>query len=162
MDVTALTIPELLKAHGAVLDELRRREIVRSANSPVSDLAEILYCRAFGWHRENNSAAGHDATDDTGVRYQIKARRLSKPKGSRQLSAIRNLPDNPFDHLAGVLFDGEFGIIRAALIPIAVVKERAKRSDHTNSWKFLLRDDVWSAPGVVDVTTRIRAVATAL
>ncbi|WP_072394243.1 hypothetical protein [Hyphomicrobium sp. CS1GBMeth3] len=163
MDVSSLTVIDLLKTYGAVLDELRRREIVRSTNNPVSDLAEHLFCTAYpSWMRENNSASGHDAVDPTGLRYQIKARRLHRNNGSRQLSAIRNLPNDPFDFLAGVLFDETFGIRRAAIIPLAVVKERAKHVEHTNSWRFLLREEIWADPGVLDVTERIRKAATSL
>ena len=39
MELDRLTVPELLTTHGAILEELRRREIVRSANNPISDLA---------------------------------------------------------------------------------------------------------------------------
>ena len=45
MELAALTVVELLHTHGAILEELRRRDIVRSANNPVSDLAELLFCR---------------------------------------------------------------------------------------------------------------------
>ncbi len=162
MNVSRLTIRELLKAHCAVMDELRRREIVRSGNNPVSDLAELVFCKSFTWNRQNNSASGHDASDAAGLRYQIKASRLATAKGSRQLSAIRNLPGDPFDQLAGVLFDRDFGVIRAALIPIGIVRLRAKRSDHTNSWKFILTDDVWDEPGVVDVTSQVSRAALSL
>jgi hypothetical protein len=65
-DVQKLTVSELLSAYGAIIDELRRRKIVRSSNSPRSDYAELLFCKAFGWSRENNSAAGHDASDNMG------------------------------------------------------------------------------------------------
>ncbi len=88
-NVQSFTVSELLSAYGAILDELRRREVVRSANSPLSDYAEVLFCRAFGWTRENNSAAGHDATDGAGTRYQVKGRRLTRHNASRQMSAIR-------------------------------------------------------------------------
>jgi hypothetical protein len=163
MEISGLSVIELLRTHCGVLDELRRREVVRSANNPVSDFAEFLFCRAYPqWTRENNSASGHDAVDPQGVRYQIKARRLHRHNKSRQLSAIRNLPARPFEYLAGVLFDESFGIYRAAIIPLAVVEERAKRSEHTNSWRFLLRDDVWDVPGVEDVTARVRQVAETL
>jgi hypothetical protein len=114
-----LTVRELLSDYGAILDELRRREIVRSSNSPLSDYAELLFCKAFAWSRENNSAAGHDATDGAGIRYQIKGRRLTRHNASRQMSAIRNLDNTPFDHLAGVLVDEAFQVIRAAIIPVA-------------------------------------------
>jgi hypothetical protein len=125
IDPAAYTVTELLAAYGAVMDELRRRDIVRSSNSPVSDYAELLFCKALGWRRENNSAAGHDATDQTRQRYQIKGRRLTRHNRSRQLSAIRRLEDNPFDVLAGVLFDETFQVVRAALIPVELVRTQS-------------------------------------
>lgn len=162
MDVKRLTTLELLRAYGAVIDELRSRNIVRSSNSPISDYAEELFCRTFRWTRENNSAAGFDASDATGVRFQIKARRIANSPGSRQLSAIRNLSADPFDHLAAVLFEPDFLVHRAALIPITLVKERVRRSAHTNSDVIHLRDDIWPQPGVIDVTAQLRATAVAV
>lgn len=162
MELTQLTPLELLRAHGAILDELRRRQIVRSTNSPISDYAEVLFCRAFSWTREGNSASGFDATDATGLRYQIKARRMTETLGSRQLSAIRNLAANPFDQLAAVLFTSDFSIHRAALIPIAVVATRVRHSSHTNSDIFRLTDDVWGITGVIDVSEQLRAVASTI
>ena len=135
---------------------------MRSANSPISDFAEVLFCRAYGWAREGNSVAGYDATDASAVRYQIKARRLATRSGSRQLSAIRNLASNPFDQLAAVLFDRDFVVYRAALVPVSVVKTRVRQPPRTNSDIFLLRDDIWTLEGVVDVTDDIRAAAHAL
>jgi hypothetical protein len=158
-DLQQLTVSELLSNYGAIVEELRRRKIVRSLNNPLSDYAEVLFCEAFGWSRENNSAAGHDAVDGAGVRYQVKGRRLTRHNASRQMSAIRNLDATPFDHLAGVLVDQDFQIIRAALVPIAVVRAKSVHVAHTNSWRFLLRDDVWNQPGVRDVTGELRTVA---
>ena len=59
---------------------------------------------------------------------------------------------------AAVLFDDEFRILRAALIPASVVRDHSKFIEHTNSHKFLLRDAIWDAPGVIDATERLRAV----
>lgn len=159
MKTEGLTVNELLSAYGAILDELRRRDIIRTSNSPLSDYAELLFCKAFGWTRENNSAAGHDAVDDTGIRYQIKGRRLTRHNAPRQMSAIRNLDKTPFDQLAGVLVDESFRVVRAALVPIAVVRAKGVHVTHTNSCKFLLRDEVWNLAGVRDVTDELRAVA---
>lgn len=153
------TVAELLAGYGAIMGELRRREIVRSANGPVSDYAELLFCETFGWKCENNSAAGYDASDRQGVRYQIKARRLTRYNSSCQLSAIRNLEKKPFDHLAGLLVDEKFQVIRAALVLVKIVRARSVHVSHTNSWKFLLRDDVWAQKGVRDVTEKLRAAA---
>jgi hypothetical protein len=48
--------------------------------------------------------------------------------------------------------------MRAALIPHAVALERASFVARTNSHRFILRDDVWNAPNVKDVTADLRAV----
>lgn len=148
--------------HVDVIDELRRRDVVRSANNPVCDLAEKLFCDALEWQQKDKSAPGHDAEDALGTRYQIKARRLNAHNASRQLSGIRSLPQDPFDQLAGILFTSDFQVHRAALIPLAVVKQLARRVDHTNSWRFMLRDDVWLVAGVQDVTDQLRAQAARL
>lgn len=161
-DARDQTVHDLLRGYGAILDELQRRQICSSANSPISDYAEGLFCSAFGWKRQKNSKAGFDAIDEDGVRYQVKARRVTPSNRSRQLSAIRRLDQNPFDVLAGVLFDEDFLVYRAALIPIALVQGSASRVEYTNSNKFHLRDAVWSWEGVEDVTDQIRAAAAAL
>lgn len=150
------SVAELLALHTAALEELRQREILRSANNPTGDLAEYYFCAAFGWAQENNSKKAFDAIGNAGVRYQIKGRRVHRRNKSRQLSAIRDLQG--FDFLAAVLFDDDYRIMRAALIPSAVVSENSTYIEHTNSHKFLLRDAVWSFPDVEDVTERLREV----
>jgi hypothetical protein len=76
----------------------------------------------------------------------------------RQLSAIRNLDDADFDFLVGVIFSLDYKIQRAALIPYLVGKECVRPDRHTNSHRFLLRDDVWQKPGVEDITEELKAV----
>ncbi|MBP2278448.1 hypothetical protein D9M73_62750 [compost metagenome] len=155
-DLNGKSIAEMLALHAAINEELRSRNVLRSANNPTGDLAEYLFCAAFGWEQEANSKKGFDAADSDGVRYQIKGRRLHRRNKSRQMSAIRST--DGFDILAGVLFNDDFCVIRAALIPASVVFERTSFVDYTKSHKFYLRDDVWDAPGVSDVTERLRAV----
>lgn len=155
MKITAPLRKRLLLLRQAS-DRARRSSYFHGCpNSPISDYAEVLFCRAFGWTRAGNSAAGFDATDDAGRRYQIEARRITDAPGARQLSAIRNLAGDPFDQLAAVLFSADFSIHRAALIPIDGVRARVRRSAHTNSDVLHLRDEVWSACGVIDVTDRL-------
>lgn len=157
MDIlTSRSISELLALHAAIMEELRTRNVLRTANNPTGDLAEYFFCAAFDWVQESNSAKAFDATDENGTRYQIKGRRIHRRNGSRQLSAIRDLEG--FDILAAVLFDDDYRILRAALIPAAVVRDHSKFIEHTNSHKFLLRDAIWEASGVSDVTERLRKV----
>ncbi|WCT76416.1 hypothetical protein [Novosphingobium humi] len=159
MKLTGLSAAELLTLHADVADELRHREITRSSNNPAGDYAEYLFCKAFGWVQADNSVKSFDATDPaTKMRYQIKSRRLTAPNTSRQLSALRNLKDQGFDYLAGLLFDRNYGIERAALIPYDQVLKLSKYGEHTNSWRFMLRDSVWLEAGVIDVSDKLRAM----
>jgi hypothetical protein len=116
--VAGASVRQLLEMHGQIMDELRDRKVVRTANAPGGDYAELLFANAFGWALAGNSASGHDAVDADGARYQIKSRRLSRPGASRQLSALRNLPDKKFDVLAGVIFESDYRVRRAALVPL--------------------------------------------
>ena len=146
-------VRDLLKLQAAAVRELNRRGVLRTFNSPTGDLAEYLFCRAFSWDRADNSQKGFDATD--GVRrFQIKGRWMHSPKTSRQLSAIRS--PEAFDALAVVLFDRDYGVLRAAVIPSSVVGPRLKRSAHTNSYRYILSDNVWDNAEVEDVTSQLR------
>jgi len=149
-----LTVAELLRLLVGIGEQLRTRGITRGENVPTGDLAEFLFCRAYGWEQAGNSEKAFDATDSEGKRYQIKGRRIHKRTSSRQLSAIRDLEG--FDILAAVLFDHYYDVSKAVLIPNEVVRRRAKHVAHDNKWNFLLTDDVWREAGVRDVTVILR------
>jgi hypothetical protein len=157
MDITHLTALQLLALHAQVADALRVRGITRTANNPTGDLAEFIFCKAFGWTQVGKSKAHIDALGPDGLRYQIKGRRITRNK-SRQLGALRDLAAGHFDFLAGVLFAEDYSVLRAAIIPHAVVIARATFQEHTNGHRFILHNDVWHAPGVRDVTAELRAV----
>ena len=157
----ASSTAELLAQYGSILSVLRDRGIVRSENSPVGDYAEYLAAHAFALTLVGSSARGYDGVDDSGVRCQVKGRRITRWNSSRQLSTIRGLDSedgDPFDLLAGILFDDQFMVTRAALVPVAIVRARATLQTHVNGWRFMLAEALWDVPGVVDVTERIRAV----
>src|SRR5579871_971370 len=100
MDLASLRSLELLALHARVADELRARGITRSSNNPTGDLAEYIFCKAFGWTQSGNSNPNIDAIGPDGNRYQIKGRRVTRYNKSRQLSAIRDLAGAHFDYLA--------------------------------------------------------------
>ena len=158
IDLSSLDPMELLSLHAHVAEELRKRGVTRTANNPTGDLAEYLFCKAFHWNQAGNSSANIDAIGPDEIRYQIKGRRVTRHNTSRQLSAIRDFEGEHFDFLAGVIFAEDYTVLRAAIIPRAVVSDRATFVQRTNSHKFLLRDDVWDAPDVRDVTAELRAV----
>lgn len=148
-------VSDLLRPYAGSAEELRRRDVLRSASNPAWDLAEYLFARAFGWTLAANSARAHDATDPEGRRDQIKGRRLVTARTSRQVSTPRAL--DGVDILAAVLFDARYRVARAALIPVGVVRDKARYGAHTNSHRFMLQDNIWKAEGVADVTAVLRA-----
>ena len=148
-----MSISDLLDLHMDAIKELRRRDVLRSENTPTGDFAEYLFCGAFGWKRADNAAKAFDAKGNDDTRYQIKARRLHRRNKARQLSPIRDL--DGFDTLAAVLFDDTYRVTRAALIPNGVVRQRSTFIPYVNGYRFLLQDEVWDVRGVCDVTDRL-------
>ncbi len=154
---------DLLALYAKIIDELIDRKVVRSSNNPVADYSEYLTARAFGLTLVANANIGFDAISADDVRYQVKARRLTSRNGSRQLGFIRGLDkeEDPFDLLLGILFNSDFTVLRAALIPIEVIRANAARVDYVNGWRFILRESVWDLPGVEDASDSIRAAVAA-
>lgn len=149
----------LLRLFEATLEELRRRELVRSSNNPVADFTEKVAAHALGLRLIGKSGAGHDGEDAVGGRYQIKGRRVTPHNDSRQLSFMRNLAAKPFDYLVGVIFDEDFRVHRACVVPFDIVHARAGFSAHVNAHRLLLRDEVWQVAGVRDVTAEMTEAA---
>ena len=160
MDVSlkSYSTQELLALFSKVLSELRRRGTIRSTNNPVADYAEYLVARALSLTLAQKSTTGYDAVDASGRRYEIKGRRLTKDNKSRQLSAIRGLDHQHFSYLAGVLFNEDFSVHRACLIPYEIVEQIAVYRSHVNAWILHLREDVWEIDGVENITQPILEV----
>lgn len=157
IDLEKLSVPQLLGCYGDILEALRVRKIIRSTNNPAGDLAELLFCKTFDWVQEKNSKAGFDAVDPTsGTRYQIKGRRPTPSNKSRELGAIRKIESNEFHYLAAILFNTDFSVYKAVIIPHGVVLECSKLVEHTNASKFLLTDTIIKRPETQDVTEQIR------
>ena len=158
IDLASPSNRELLKLYTELMTELRSRGVVRTSNGPGADVAEGLVAKALSLTLNAASTAGYDGIDPNGRKIEVKCRRLTRHNDSRQLSAIRNLESAHFDLLAGVLFNEDFSVMKAALIPFQVVKDHAVFVKHTNGWKFVLRDSIWALPGVEDITDRLKAV----
>ncbi len=150
-DLPRFSVTALLTAQSAILDELKDRKILRSRNNPTGDYAEWLVSSRLGLQLETNSAKGFDAQLG-GVRYQIKGRRRTSDNRSTQLGVIRNLDENDFDLLAAVVFDQDWSVAFAALIPHAVVGEIAAYRKHVHGHVMHLRPSLLSRPEVQDIT----------
>jgi hypothetical protein len=141
--------PGVLALWVSVMNEMRRRGMVRSDNNPIGDYCEFLVAAHFGVTPEDNSNAGYDLTTEDGERIQVKCRRLRvdgrKPP---HFGAVRNLDAEPppFDHVIGVILNRDFGVAEAWRIPIDRVRHYATYRGYTNSWALptinqAMRDD---------------------
>jgi len=163
IDVSKLSPRQLFELHSKIEDELRGKEIICTRNNPTGDFAEYLFCKAFPrWEPAEKSQKGFDAIGPAPykLKYQIKARRIIRDNSnSRKVSAIRGIKEpKHFDFLAGVLFNADYSVFKAALIPYKVVVKLVRPDKHVNGHRLLLRNDIWEIPEVKDVTDKLRAV----
>jgi hypothetical protein len=151
-----LTTPELLQYYSQILEELRERKIVRTSNSPIGDYAEWLIATQLGLTLVVNSTSGYDALDSSGLKFQIKSRRLTSRNKSRQLGAIRNLKNQDFDYLIAILFNEQVEIQQVVKIPHGIIEKYAQYRQHVNAHILVLRDNILSDPLVEDITLQFR------
>lgn len=127
------TTARLFEDYAAILAELRRRQVVRSANAPVGDYAEWIVARALkGELVSNFSVKSYDLTLPTQDRVQVKSRLVSSPtlKGQLQTSPFRSWD---FELAAFVILDSAtYQVRRAVLVPVSVVQEQARWRKHVN------------------------------
>jgi hypothetical protein len=153
----SITTQQLLEYYSQILEELRERKIVRTSNSPIGDYAEWLIANQLGLTLVPNSTPGHDAVDDsTGLKFQIKGRRLTARNKSRQLGAIRNLKNHEFDYLIAVLFNEQVEVVQVVKIPHAIIEKYAQYRPHVNAHILILRDNILSDPMVENLTAQFR------
>lgn len=156
MDLNHHSTRELFALFVAALNELKNRGVTRSTNNPIADYTELLFQHALGLKLNTKSTKGHDAIDGNGLKYEIKGRRVTAHNSSRQLSSLRALEKKHFDLLGAALFNEDFSVLKACLVPHEQVLKCSTYSAHTNGWIFHLRDHVWGLPGVIDVTAKLQ------
>ncbi len=152
INLEELKTNQLFSLYRRVLSELERRRVTRSANNPVADYAEQLAAKTLGLRLASKSTKGYDANDEDGKRYEVKCRHLSARNPSRQLSPFRALDDYHFDFLVGIIFEPDYSVKRACLVPHAVVLQNATHRAHVNGFILHLNDNIWQLEGVKDLT----------
>ena len=143
IDLKNLENGDLLQLYGRLMEELRQRKLIRSSNNPVSDYAEKIVCEKLKLSIQGKSSKGYDAIDEkSGIKYQIKARRVTSHNKSRQLGVIRNLDQKLFDYLIAVIFDESFKPIEIWRIPREAIPKYARYSQHQNGHILIIAGKV--------------------
>lgn len=150
----ALTDEQVLATWADVMRELRRRHIIRSANGPVADWAELVAERRLGLKLMGKAQRGYDALDPAGLQVQIKGRRITPENPSRQLGAIRGLDTGGFDYLVAVIFGEALEVREMWKLPIDLVRKHAKFRQYVNAHILMLQGAVLKDPRAVNLLER--------
>ena len=141
-DPEGRSTPQLLADWAAIMRELRGRDVVRTNNNPVGDIAEAIVAAHFGGERGGFSQAGWDVLTPDGERIQVKSMRTTMTTKRRNVSPIR---DSDYDSVVIVIFDEDFRVLEGLKIPRAVVEELFAVRPYLNGRVILvskaLRDD---------------------
>lgn len=142
-DPGSRTTPELLRDWGAVMRELRIRDVVRTNNNPVGDIAEAIVHAHYGGERAGFSGPAWDVMTPAGERIQVKAMRQTPTNKRRNLSPIR---DSNYDSVVVVILDEDFVVTEGLKFPRELVEEMFATRSHVNG-------------RVITVTSKLRADA---
>lgn len=111
--------------------ELRKRDIIRTDNNPVGDIAEAIVHAHFGGERAGFSNAGWDVRSASGERLEVKALRVAEGgNAGRGLSPIRK---SDYDTVIVVVFNEDFEVTEGLRIPREVVEERFAVEEYRNA-----------------------------
>lgn len=153
------TVGQLLGTYASILQELRKRGLVRTNNAPVGDLAEHAASIVYGGILAPNSEKSYDLTASDGRRIQVKVRNIhAESRSSAVFSVIRSVR---FDACLFMLIDSvdhrvqgafewtaaevqEYGVYRKHVNGIAVRISQARKhgidlTDQVNeAWQQML------------------------
>lgn len=103
----------LMQEYANLKKKLNDLDICRTERDPTGDYSEWLIASKLNLQQaENTVQSGYDLiSPDTGVTYQVKARRIFKKHGYKV--SIKKYNEYRFDYLILVLFKEDFSILRA-------------------------------------------------
>jgi hypothetical protein len=126
-----LSVGELLDTYSQVLAELRTRNLVRTNNAPIGDLAEYCAAMVYDGLLAPNSEKSYDLISAEGRKVQVKVRLVRPGMASGAVfSPVRSFD---FDICVFIVIDNEVGRVIAAREWTAVeVSEHGSYKKHTN------------------------------
>ena len=160
LDLTKLSVQELIALHRSSLRELYDRGIIRTMNSPQGDYGERLVAEAYDGELAPNSEKSWDVVTEAGDRIQVKSRVFdtARSASTRQMSVIRSWD---FDTLVVILFSNEdLSITQAVEFETAVIKEHARYVKHVNGWRLVATAQIMALGQ--DITVDLQRAALAL
>lgn len=126
-DVSRLSVKDLLRLEAGVVKELRRRELVRTNNKPLGDIAEHVVWLARGGVIEPNSTKSHDITTSDGHRIQVKAMANRTTGAGAKFSPFRSAA---YHSAVFLVFDASYSIAEAFEVAADPIEEHVRFVPH--------------------------------
>jgi len=126
-DVTLLPVKHLLRLEASIVTELRRRDLVRTNNKPLGDIAEYVVWLARGGVLEPNSTKSHDITTAAGQRIQVKAMANRAAGAGAKFSPFRSAG---YHTAAFLVFDAAFEIVEAYEVEAEQIEQHVRFVPH--------------------------------
>jgi hypothetical protein len=127
LELSEMPTRDLLALWAQTLRELRDREVVRTFNNPIGDIAEALVALHYGGERGSFSQASWDVKTREGELLEVKALRRTGAKTRRNLSPVRS---DGYDAVIVVIFTEDLRVDEALRVPRAVVNELFAWNEH--------------------------------
>lgn len=128
-DITHLPVKHLLQLEASIVTELRRRDLVRTNNKPLGDIAEHIVWLARGGVIEPNSTKSHDITTTSGRRIQVKAMANRTAGASARFSPFRSAN---YHTAVFLVFDADFEIEEAYEVNSDHIEQHVRFVPHVN------------------------------
>lgn len=141
----SLSTRQLLAAYGAILRELRERDVVRTYNNPIGDIAEAVVAEHYGGARGSFSQKSWDVLTDAGERLQVKAIRITAAGRRTKLSPIRS---SDYDAVIVVVFDEDFRVTEGLRLSRSLIEEHCPFDKHVNGWIISLTRTLRAHPDI--------------
>jgi hypothetical protein len=126
-DVTQLSVKHLMRLEASIVTELRRRDLVRTNNKPLGDIAEYIVWLARGGVLEPNSTKSHDITTPSGHRIQVKAMANRAAGAGARFSPFRSAG---YHTAVFLVFDSSFEIVEAFEVDAEQIEEHVRFIPH--------------------------------
>ena len=118
-------------------------------NNEAGSYAEILIANALKSQRLTNGVnKGYDILSDKWGRVEVKSRRLPFDGRAETRVSIQKSKEGGFDHLAFVVFETNWSIHKALLLPYTQAWEAASM----NTQRYLSLPDAKQLPDALDIT----------
>lgn len=148
IDLSKMPTRQLLALWAHALRELRDRDVVRTFNNPIGDIAEALVALHYEGERASFSQASWDVRTPNGNLLQVKALRRTGAKTRRNLSPVRS---DAYDAVIVVIFTEDLRVEQALHIPKTVVNDLFAWRNHVAGRVITVTRALLAHPEVTEV-----------